>query len=100
MESEMHEEFVTKREVRISERKKFFSWFFSEYKASTGNCRIARAKNERREETKHEFFEFIYFFGIIVIFQKTDFFATVKSMYNFIPKTWNMSHCKSHFRYV
>jgi len=97
MESEMRGVYDKTRSLRFRS-KKVFPLIFSEYKANTENCRIARVKNKNREKIAHVS-EFIYFFRIVVIFQKINFFATVKSTYNFTSLR-NTSHYKSYFGYA
>lgn len=58
---------------------KVFQPIFSEYKMSIGNCRIACAKNERREETEHVS-EFVFISsGLLSSSRRPTLFATIKS---------------------
>lgn len=67
--------------------KKVFQLIFLEYKTSAKNCRTACAKNERREETRHTSVSMSIPSELLSSSKKPTLFATVKSTYNFIPKT-------------
>jgi len=79
--------------------KKVFQLIFFGVQSEHWKLQNRTCEEWKREETKHEFFEFIYFFGIIVIFQKTDFFCDCQINVQLYPEichivrvildTWN-----------